>query len=361
MYVKSGVYPESGLYITSSRSGTSSNPTRIQAYPEAVVTIRGDGINTGRLKITGCSYLTFDGFIVTNFNQGIYVEASTNITVQNCTVHNIGQEGIHVNGNSVQVTIQSCTVHDTGKWIYNGEGIYVGTGSAGPVDNTSYVTIRSNTVFHTGTAPGGGEAIELKPGTHDCLVDHNIIYDVQTGSGTGAIEINESRLGVQHWDSDPHHIVRNNILHNLQTAIRVGSGCLVYNNLIYAVTNGNYGVLLDNNVGDSYLRRIYHNTIKLPGTTAVRQIAGIADIRNNLGPSSSNNVAANAAYFVNAGDGDYHLVSGSVPIDAGVDLSSIVPTDLDGNRRTNGLSSDLGAYEFAPHQLYPPENLRILK
>lgn len=359
LYVKSGVYREIGLYIASNRSGTLGQPTRIQAYPGAVVTIQGSGVNSGRVKITGCANLIFDGFIVTHFNQGIYLESSTNIVVQNCTVRDIGQEGIHVNGNSTHVTIQNCTVHDTGQWLYNGEGIYAGTGSAGPVDNTGHVTIRSNTVFRLGKTGGGGEAIELKPGTHNCVIEYNTVHGVRTGPHIGAIEVCEASLGVQSWASNPNHIVRNNRLYDVETAIRAGTGCLIYNNVIYNVAPGSYGIYVDNRARDNYARKIYHNTIDLPGPGAIRQGAGGVDIRNNLGPASTNNLLANPAFFVNGAGGDYHLVPGSAPIDAGVELSSVVPVDFNGVRRPVGPSPDLGAHEFAPSQPVPPQNLRV--
>lgn len=357
--VKSGTYHESGLYISANRSGTASSPTRIEAHPGAVVTLSGGGLDSGRVKITGCSHLVFDGFIITNFNQGIFVEASTNIIVQNCTVHDVGQEGIHVNANSSHITIQNCTVYDTGKWKYNGEGIYVGTGSKGPPDNTAYVTIRSNVVHNPG-AGYGGEAIELKPGTHDCIIEYNTVYNAFSEAGVGAIEISESALGVQLWASNPKHIIRNNVLHDTHTAIRAGTGCLIYNNVIYGISNGSYGVLVDNPARDDYARQIFHNTIDLPPAQAVRQIAGIAEVQNNIGPRASNNIVVSPSYFVNAAIGNYHLLAGSAPIGAGIDLSSIVTTDIEGNPRTKG-RGDLGAYGFNPNHPASPENLTIRK
>jgi parallel beta-helix repeat protein len=357
--VKSGTYQEAGIYISSNLSGTPGQVTIVRAVPGDSVTIRGGGINTGRIKITGCSYLTFDGFVVENFNQGIYVEASSNITVSGCTVRDVGQDGVHVLANSRYVTIQNCHVFDTGKWIYNGEGIYVGTGSTGPVDNSAYITIRSNVVHDVGTTYGG-EAIELKPGTHDCVVENNTVYNVQSGSNVGAIEVNEGVLGVQRWDANPNHIVRNNRLYHLQTAIRAGTGCLVYNNLIYGVTNGNYGILADNAAGDAHVRRIYHNTIDTPAANAVRVAKGTTDIRNNLGPSLSNNLPVLPSYFVNAAFRNYRLTSDGAPVDAGLDLGGVVTVDREGIRRPAGDFPDLGAYEYSSERPLPPVNLRIV-
>jgi parallel beta-helix repeat protein len=362
--VKSGTYNEAALNVPASISGRGGSNTVIKAYPGHVVLLNGGGVGTGRfIELTG-SNLVFDGFVVTNFNQGIFVDTGTNITVQNCTVKNIGQEGIHVHYNSYNVLVQSNLVYDTGMWQYDGEGIYVGSGCSVALDNTAYVTVRGNTIHdtHESNFSGGLEAIEIKPGTHDCIVENNVVYNAPTPSSYGAIEINESICGTQSWPSNPNHIIRNNRIYGTGTAIRSGTGCLVYNNVIYSIASGSYGVLVDNIAGDNYTRYIYHNTFHAPSAIAVRVSAGTAIVKNNIGPSSVNNLAVNPSYFVNAAGRDYHLAGGSAPIDAGVDLSSIVSVDLDGKTRPIGPLPDIGAYEYtpiSPGPPAPPTNLHV--
>lgn len=361
LLVKSGTYNET-LYIASGLSGTESQPTVIKAYPGSMPVVRGTGFNTGRAKIIDCSYLVFDGIGVTNMNQGIYIESSSHITIQDCTVFEIGQEGIHVHGNSEYITIEDCIVHDTGKGSANGEGIYVGTGSAGPLDNTHHVTIRNNTVYNTSTDDYGGEAIELKPGTHDCVIEGNLIYNSRAIGNYGAIQISESHNGVQAWNSNPNHIVRNNILHDTGTAIHAGTGCLVYNNVIYALDPGAYGVLVNNRANDSHTRRIYHNTIDALPSSAYKSLGGSVDLQNNVGPASGSNVAASPAYFVfPAPDGaNYELVPDSTPIDAGIDLSGVVVEDFRGIARPVGEKPDAGAFEYVSNSvLIKPSDLII--
>ena len=98
LYVMAGTYNE-GIYINSP-SGTEVKRTVIKAYPGNVVNIVGTGVNTGRVKLIDVSYITFDGFRVTNYNQGIFVESSNNIIVQNCEVYHVGQEAIKIHYNS---------------------------------------------------------------------------------------------------------------------------------------------------------------------------------------------------------------------------------------------------------------------
>jgi hypothetical protein len=62
--------------------------------------------------------------------------------------------------------------------------------------------------------------------------------------------------------------------------------------------------------------------------------------------AAGSNMAVAASVFVNANAHDYHLASGSLPIDAGVVLPAVT-TDLDGTRRPLFGYWDVGAYEFA--------------
>ena len=341
LYVKAGTYSE-GLYI-SGKHGSADREIHVKAYPGHEVVIRGRGVHTGRVKIADSSHLTLSGFKVTNLNQGLWLERSHDVIIRNCEVHHIGQNAIYVGKDSEYITIENCSIHDTGKHKYNGEGIYIGTGSRGPKDNTNHVTVRNNVIFNI-----LDEAVELKPGTHDCLVEGNSIHDVRTGPSYGAVEVNEATLGFQQWPATPNHIVRNNMIHDTDTSIRAGTGCLVYNNVIYQVRHGSYGILANNRASDSYTRRIYHNTIDLPGSRAVHADEAKADIRNNIGPPSAGNLPAMSEYFVSTvrGSENYRLVENAAPVDAGGDIMDTVQVDMDGKSRDRGAAPDIGAYEY---------------
>jgi parallel beta-helix repeat protein len=348
LYVKGGTYREDVYFA--GPAGAAGSSTVIRAYPGHAVTILGSGIDSGRVKISNTSYVTFDGLIITNFNQGLYVESSHDVVVQNCIVHHVGQEGIHVGWDSSFVTIQDSVVHDTRQWQYNGEGIYVGQGSTAPRDNSHHVTIRRNTIYNT-----ADEAIELKSGTHDNVIEGNTIHNALTdpkygggGSNTvGSIEVDESSNGNQSWGANPNHIVRDNRVYDTFTGIRAGTGTTVYNNLVYGIANGYYGIYVNNLSGDAYTRAIYHNTVDLPSARAIVIAGGVADVRNNIGPSTTNNMPTSTAYYVNQASADFRLVAGSAPIGAGIDLTSVVPTDVLGVSRLEHMPPDRGAYEYA--------------
>ena len=74
--------------------------------------------------------------------------------------------------------------------------------------------------------------------------------------------------------------------------------------------------------------------------------AGTADVKNNIGPATTNNLATSDAYYAGKEVANYHLASGSAPINAGLDLTSTVPTDIEGKSRLTYPLPDLGAYEY---------------
>lgn len=362
LMVKAGTYNET--FTITGPAGTSGAPTTVRTFPGATVTLRGSGVDSGRIKIENTRYITLDGFIVTNYNQGIHINSSDHIVVQNNTVYHVGQEGIHAQFNSSFVTIQNNTVHDTRQWQFNGEGIYVGSGSTNPADNTNNVIVKGNTVYNT-----NDESIEIKPGTHDNVVDGNnvsagLLDPTFASPSSGSIEINEAKnvgSGNQNWPSNPNHIIRNNVVHDSKTAIRAGTGCTVYNNVVYNIASPYNGIYVDNLVSDSYTRKIYNNTVDIVSARAMVVTGGTADIKNNIGPATTSNLATSSAYFVNAAGHDYRLVTGAAPINVGADLTATVPTDIVGVSRSANLPPDLGAYEYASSSgPAPPTNLTAI-
>jgi hypothetical protein len=346
VYVKNGTYRED-VYIRGKNGGA--NYITFQNYPGHSPVIRGKGVDSGRNKIVDSSFIRFIGFTITNIQQGIFVESSNNVILQNLKVYNVGQEAIHIKLNSSFVTLQDSVIHDTRKWKFNGEGVYIGTSSSQqpnspPYDNTHDILVKNNTIYNT-----GDECIEAKEGTYNVTIDANTMFDCLLDPGItspswGGIEVMEHE---HHYGSNPNHVIKNNVIRMAKTGIGVHTGATVLNNVIYGQTANFRGISIDNADSDDYLRRIYHNTIDLPSSRAVVSSGGAqVDIRNNIGPSSKHNVAAQDAYFVGKAAGDYRLAPGSAPIDAGVDLMATVGEDIDGGSRSNNPPPDLGAYEF---------------
>jgi len=125
------------------------------------------------------------------------------------------------------------------------------------------------------------------------------------------------------------------IVHTTIASPTLTSGAAIY------VTTGTVGIT---------------NTIVASHTIGINRTGGTVPENYNLFSGvttpysgtiiSGGNSLTGTAAFVNAANGDYHLTSASVAIDAGTNLS--VTTDLDGATRPQGSASDIGAYEFVP-------------
>jgi hypothetical protein len=344
--VKNGTYRED-VYISGKNGGA--NYITFRNYPGHSPVIRGNGVEGGRNKIINGSFLRFVGFTITNFQHGLFVEASNNVILQNLKVYDVGQEAVRIRLNSSFVTIQDSTIHDTRKWQFNGEGVYIGTSSSQqpnspPYDNTHDILVKNNTIYNT-----SDECIEAKEGTYNVTIDGNTMHDCLLDAGLtkphwGAIEVMEHK---KYYGSNPNHVIKNNIIRTAKTGIGVHTGATVFNNVIYGQTGSFRGISIDNADSDDYARRIYHNTIDLPSSRAVVSSGGASvDIRNNIGPSSTTNIATQDAFFVDKATGDYRLASGSAPIDAGVNLTATVPQDIESGSRFYSPPPDLGAYEY---------------
>jgi hypothetical protein len=345
VYVKNGTYNED-VYIEGKNGGE--NYITFRNYPGHSPVIRGRGVGNGRNKIIDSSFVKFIGFTITNFQQGIFVERSNNIILQNLKVHEVGLEAVQIWSNSSFVTVQDSIIHDTGKLGRYGEGIYVGTAGSGqkspPYDNTHDILLKGNTIHNT-----TDECIEVKEGAHNVIIDSNTMHDCLldpriTSPGWGSIELMQPE---KFYGSDPNHIVKNNIIKTAKTGIGVHTGATVFNNVIYGQIAGYRGISISNTDPENYVRRIYHNTIDLPEPQAVVVSGRVSvDIRNNIGPTSAGNMAARDVFFQSKAKGDYHLAPGAAPIDAGVNLAAFVPQDIEGRSRSDGTRPDLGAYEF---------------
>jgi Right handed beta helix region len=368
LYVKNGTYNEA--FSIKSAAGTAAAHTVISAYPGHAPVLRGSGLTGGRMKIAATSHIDFRGFTITNNNQGLYVDddagtdaSAHDIAVTDVTVHDVGQEGIAIRGNVSNITLNRVTVYNTGRLgtSSNGEGIYIGGGSA--TDNTHAVTVQNSTIHDT-----QDEGIELKHDTHDCVIEGNTLYNIMSGSafsnGGGAIEIDEPTT----YPSNPNHLIRNNVIRDMvfnaswtKRGIRIGTGATVYNNVLYNIASQYTAILSNSASPGNWPRLFYHNTVDASSSTAVVNSGTNLDSRNNIGPSTTNNSAISSAFFFNYAGHDYRLVAGAAVVNVGVDLRSTVPLDVTGV--TRDASPDRGAYEYqvsvsAPA---PPTNVRIIR
>jgi hypothetical protein len=169
-----GTYNEQ---INVTANGTAANPIWVCGPRSAVVNI-GSIQNNHGIQISNSSNLVVAGMTVTNSLKGISVIRSTNVTVADTLVDNIGYEGIHVRNFSTDNIVVGNTIKNTGKRDpFYGEGIYIGTSDANwcaqtscQPDKTDRTLLMGNNISLTGAQP-----IEVKEGTSNGVIRDNII------------------------------------------------------------------------------------------------------------------------------------------------------------------------------------------
>jgi Right handed beta helix region len=156
-------------------SGSDERPIWLCGEKGAV--IDGGGIDKGYgLHLDRSAWINVIGLTVRNAQKGIMVDGGKRIRIQDCTVRQVGDEGIHLRANTVESIIQRNTVSDTGKRREKfGEGIYIGTAESnwrtvtgGAADASDRNLVIDNVIRGT-TA----EAIDVKEGTSRGVLARN--------------------------------------------------------------------------------------------------------------------------------------------------------------------------------------------
>ncbi|MDJ0338185.1 right-handed parallel beta-helix repeat-containing protein [Cryobacterium sp. PH31-O1] len=169
-----GTYNEQ---INMTVNGTASNPIWVCGPRNAVINVGSIQDNHG-IQITNSSNLVIAGMTVTNSLKGISVIRSSNITIADTLVDNIGYEGIHLRAFTTDSTVVGNTIKNTGKRDpFYGEGIYIGTSDANwcaqtscQPDRTDRTLLMANNISLTGAQP-----IEVKEGTSNGIIRDNVI------------------------------------------------------------------------------------------------------------------------------------------------------------------------------------------
>ncbi|MAT97101.1 MAG: hypothetical protein CL608_08165 [Anaerolineaceae bacterium] len=260
--------------------------------------------------------------------------------------------------------------------MQDGEGFYIGFTFYGGYDITCSgqpITVYGHVIeglemYNNITYDTGSEGIQVGSTPVGADIHDNVVRlygqrpfadyqdnGIQIGAGTGGLLYNN-------WiEEGPGNGL-----------IMMGQGDnVIFNNVI--VNAGSHGVFCDERgdpMGTGY--QYINNTIINPGLDGIRIYADLMElnhIKNNIivNPGSgqhvvklNNNVPLETANnlfaatlaevnFVDAANGDYHLQTNSLAVDAGLDASVFgVFADKDGVARPFGSSYDIGAYEFLP-------------
>ena len=409
VHVLAGTYAEK----VRPNSGIAGNPVILSA--EAGVTVTGDGTSSGSaFRMTGLSYITIDGFNVTQTtDHGIYSSGSNHLIISN---NHVTYSGSTVGGSErcgiyLSTTTDSTVTHNTSD--HNSlDGIRLVNSSLRNIvsNNVSFANATGNSRY--------AEGIDVENNSTANTIIHNIVYanedsglNFYVGSGSNLIIGNVSYGNGDHGidsNASPNNTIIGNTFQgnvtsgiNLEGSASPGSGgATLINNIVVdngllqyvggetipGLQPGNIRIDANSASGTTLDFNIYYLTsagtqitwegVGYSSVAAFHTAFPLQELNGMQGnplfvasapiaqrpPSAPYNVAVNA--------GDYHITAGSPAIDSANSGAPNQPaTDLDGKGRVDipgvvdtgagpRTYDDRGAYEY---QLPPAQTLTVLK
>jgi parallel beta-helix repeat protein len=371
--VKDGTY-YGGLYIQ--RSGEPGKPITFKAFPGAKPIIDANQATSGAY-IEGASYINIDGFDIRDTTPGAELsngergESGIAITVNTKGAQPVLSHHIMITNNKVNgfpgggigsgladyITIEGNTISETALWSkFDGSAISLYQSVDFDQNAGFHNIIRGNMVFkNENKVPGTGIGNTVITDGNCIIIDdgrltQKFLDDKTKYPAYKSLTLIENNIcagngarGVAVYSSDNVLVRHNTFYKNLQTADigngeRIGGGEMnayaasnvrFVNNIVYAQeglpANGIYdttNIVFENN--------LYFGTTNIPNKSP-SDIIGLDPMFTN--PSTDLNLA------------NFRLKSGSPAIDKALAGQSPA-TDVGGLARPQGVTSDLGAWEF---------------
>ncbi len=362
------------------------------------IEIFGNNITANGIEVIGTTDVTINGLVINSFDgglpdgNGIFVNNATNTTITGCyigtdAIASVALEnassGIHVSGTSTGTVIGGPSAGEGN--IISGSSSRYGIDVGGTSTNT---TIKGNTI---GTGYTGLENLSNRTGIMvfgSAPTTNNVIGGVNAGegnlvanstfegiymsaSGTGdSIQGNTIRDSGSSGISskvDGVLIAKNVIYSNNGAGIALGAGGTnnkVYQNTIHGNTGGAADGIRVNDTGAIIKNNIITGNgrygINLNGGSMTEEYNLVTDsVTGPANVSGQSNVALDASdlnaapQYVDAAGGDFTLISGSLAINAGVDLGVDQP-DMNGADPGNfsGSAPEMGAHEYTATHVY---------
>jgi hypothetical protein len=156
-------------------SGTADRPIFLCGGAGAV--LDGDNVRGGYvLHLNKATHWRLVGFTVTNGQKGVVADSTVGSVIQGLTVHDVGDEAIHLRNNSTDNLVLQNTISKTGlRRDKFGEGVYIGTAVSNWCTVTDCQPDRSdrNVVKGNKISQTTSEAVDIKEGTTGGVLEGN--------------------------------------------------------------------------------------------------------------------------------------------------------------------------------------------
>ncbi|MEZ4382136.1 MAG: right-handed parallel beta-helix repeat-containing protein [Nannocystaceae bacterium] len=327
--VHAGTYPVPG-FVNLVLSGTENAPIIIRAADGDEVIIAGiDSQNA--INVEG-SWYTLRGLKVVGGSHGVRLGSSSHATIEGLEITETGDVGISCNrpDNTYEaLTIRGNHIHHTGMGGGPGECMYLGCNDDGCQMWDSVIEFNW---CHDTTAGSQGDGIEVKTGSYNNLIRHNVIHDVKYPGITiyGTV------------DNKAPNVVEGNAVWNVvDNGIQTVGDAIVRNNLVFDV--GANGIHAKPSQGEIVeLIDIVHNTIINPG--------GVC-LRGNEWPGGDGIVVADNAFYCPGGTAiKLPSGAGSATIDSNAVVGGVEGAPMG---TFDGVSVDAAFIDAGAKDVYP--------
>ncbi|MCI2237840.1 right-handed parallel beta-helix repeat-containing protein [Paenibacillus sp. TRM 82003] len=181
-------------------AGSRGEPVWLCGSPDSVLHSGGAAEGTV-LRVLEASNWNLVGFTVRSGKKGVMVQGSNELVLQDLTVHDIGDEAVHLKAASSGNVVRGLTIFDTGNRVPEfGEGVYVGSAESNWCVETQCLPDRSDRNIIMGNDISGttSEAVDVKEGTSGGVVVDNVIDGGSlAGDANSWVDVKGSRWLVQ--------------------------------------------------------------------------------------------------------------------------------------------------------------------
>ncbi len=183
-------------FVIKGKNGTAGQPIQLTGPAGASAAVLTNSGGYG-LYLDHANYWIIDGITISNSGKGVVLDTSTNNSLQNLTVHDIDDEGIHFRAFSTDNILKTSHIYNTGKSQPGfGEGVYIGSANSNWCTYTSCNPDKSdrNKILTNSIGPNvKAEGIDIKEGSSNGLIQGNT-FD---GSGISGQNYADSVIDVK--------------------------------------------------------------------------------------------------------------------------------------------------------------------